>query len=638
MLNDRQNRLINILKEREEWITGKKLSNILKVTDRTIRSDIEFINEQASIQLIKSNIRKGYRIINQDVYFYLYKKEEVKIPQTSISRCIYIIRKLLIERKEVNLVSLQSKIYVSEHSIKRDLCRIRKMLEQYSGLKLIHRFGYIYLQGDEINKRKLCKDLIISKVQKNLLNLNQLSVFFKLFNLIEIKDILICTCEKYNYSIHEEMIPSLILQIGINIQRMIQGNYINSNILQDKLNRRIEYEISSTFYKSISKKINIKVKDIEIEALALMISNKGLSNCGANELVSIKEKFINTMDIVTEVLEEVYEVFNIDIRWDNYLINSLKMQLHRIIERKNNNVELENQNISNIRFENPHIFEVGLYIVEFWAKKLSIYIPYSEAEIISLYIGVSSGWAKNRVKYRAVAIVPYNQMFSKVYVEKILHIFKNYIDIVEILHYFEENSIYQIKLDLILTTTPFIHNLPIEMVVIKLFSDLDVNMSICKILNKLEINNFRVEFNLNIRKRIYKEYYYESIELSTPDEIIEYMCDKLYVDNKVNSKFKELVLNREKICATSITNTFAIPHTLGFLGEETIISVAQLKRPIKWGGFYIKFVILVVINKFEKQLIKILFDWISYLINNPNKMELLCESCSYDEFINKVKV
>ncbi len=260
MLNDRQNRLINILKEREEWITGKKLSNILKVTDRTIRSDIEFINEQASIQLIKSNIRKGYRIINQD-------------PQTSISRCIYIIRKLLIERKEVNLVSLQSKIYVSEHSIKRDLCRIRKMLEQYSGLKLIHRFGYIYLQGDEINKRKLCKDLIISKVQKNLLNLNQLSVFFKLFNLIEIKDILICTCEKYNYSIYEEMIPSLILQIGINIQRMIQGNYINSNILQDKLNRRIEYEISSTFYKSISKKINIKVKDIEIEALALMISN-----------------------------------------------------------------------------------------------------------------------------------------------------------------------------------------------------------------------------------------------------------------------------------------------------------------------------------------------------------------------------
>lgn len=78
MLNDRQNRLINILKEREEWITGKKLSNILKVTDRTIRSDIEFINEQASIQLIKSNIRKGYRIINQDVYFYLYKKRKLK--------------------------------------------------------------------------------------------------------------------------------------------------------------------------------------------------------------------------------------------------------------------------------------------------------------------------------------------------------------------------------------------------------------------------------------------------------------------------------------------------------------------------------------------------------------------------------
>ena len=50
------------------------------------------------------------------------------------------------------------------------------MLEQYSGLKLIQRYGHIFLQGDEINKRKLCKDLIISKVQKNLLNLNTCSL------------------------------------------------------------------------------------------------------------------------------------------------------------------------------------------------------------------------------------------------------------------------------------------------------------------------------------------------------------------------------------------------------------------------------------------------------------------------------
>ena len=37
----RQKKILQILKEKKDWITGKELSTILSVSDRTIRSDME---------------------------------------------------------------------------------------------------------------------------------------------------------------------------------------------------------------------------------------------------------------------------------------------------------------------------------------------------------------------------------------------------------------------------------------------------------------------------------------------------------------------------------------------------------------------------------------------------------------------
>ena len=43
MLTDRQLNIIDILNDNNTWITGKEISNILNVSDRTIRLDISTI-------------------------------------------------------------------------------------------------------------------------------------------------------------------------------------------------------------------------------------------------------------------------------------------------------------------------------------------------------------------------------------------------------------------------------------------------------------------------------------------------------------------------------------------------------------------------------------------------------------------
>ena len=61
MLNKRQFFILEILKQRKDYITGKELSELFKVTDRTIRNDILNINIVYD-DIIIANKRFGYKL------------------------------------------------------------------------------------------------------------------------------------------------------------------------------------------------------------------------------------------------------------------------------------------------------------------------------------------------------------------------------------------------------------------------------------------------------------------------------------------------------------------------------------------------------------------------------------------------
>ena len=133
MLNKRQEKIILLLDDSKSWITGKEISRLMNVSDRTIRSDIDTINRYYDKPLIESNLRSGYRI-NQEVLVTLPIELNTVIPQTPEERCIYIIQELMFEKSEINLLDLQDQVFISGYSIDNDIKRIKKMLEPYDCL------------------------------------------------------------------------------------------------------------------------------------------------------------------------------------------------------------------------------------------------------------------------------------------------------------------------------------------------------------------------------------------------------------------------------------------------------------------------------------------------------------------------
>ena len=637
MQNKRQEQLLAILSERRDWMTSRQLAGLLQVSDRTIRSDVEAINKHTDPPPIESNVRQGYRLC-EDARPALASGAETReadIPQTPGARCAYMIQKLLFEVKELNLTMLQSQIYVSGYSIDNDLKRIRKMLEPYGGLKLVRNKECISLKGDEASKRRFYRDLLVAEVQENFLNLNTLAHLYRSFNLIEVKDIFVNVLEEYDYSIHESMFPMLILHAGTSIERMNCANYINMEEGMQGLEETIEYQISQTFFDRISKRLHITVHDGEVGMFALVIMGRRASKY-TSDFVNYNGKWMNTKKLVAEALEQVYALFGLDFRQDDDLIAGLKMHFHGLIERVKNQVRMEDVFVEEIKRKYPLVFEMGIYVLEFLEQRLGRPISDVESCYIALHLGAASERMNSVRKYRAVMILPHNQSFSDMCVKKISDMFRERMEVLKVFGYFEEDEVSALDPDLLLSTFPLEHRLDVETVSINLFVDSETESKILQAINRLDKKGFRLEFTSHIGNLIRKEHYHSQVDMDQPEEIIRMLCAGLEKEGIVEPEFTEVVLKREQMSPTSFVNIFAIPHAFGAFARNSTIAVAQLKNPVKWGAFEVRLVMLFAINEGDARMIKIFFDWVSNVVNQPEELAKLVAPCSYEEFIDRI--
>lgn len=632
MLNKRQERIISIFNENKEWITGKELSRLLGVSDRTIRSDIDTINKHFSDELIQSNIRLGYSL-DVEKYNQLYVEED-DIPQTPAQRCTYLMQQLLIHEDGINLTFLQEDIYVSGYSIENDIKRVRKTLEKYDTLKLVRSKNYIYLKGNEIDKRKLYKDLLSDETQGNFLNLNKLAMFYKDFDLIQVTDVLIRILKEHHYNIKESMFPMLILHIGISIERMLNYQFYKTDIRNDELIASEEYKIAKEYYEKLQDLLSLELREDEICLLALLISNK--SGQYQPHHIQIDENSIDIQELIQEVVMPIEKKLHIHFHEDEDFMSGLKMHLQGLVDRYKQNINADNLFVHEIKKNYPLVFEMGVSVGKTLEESLNITINESEMGFIALHFGAAYERLNRNNKFKAVMIIPYNQSFSSLGRKKLESMFSERLEILDTFNIFEEAKVLALNPDLLITTIPLSHDLDILTIQVSMFINNEDESLIFQSLAKLERKRFQNVFNQKISQLINEDYFYMNLDLKDSTEVIEYLCDRLYEGGVVNKFFKKGVLKREEMSPTSFIYSFATPHSFGDYVNIPTISVALLKNPIDWGAYKVKLVILLAINEEDHETLKIFFDWLSQAIGEVGHFSSLLESKNYQDFIKKI--
>ncbi|WP_416325070.1 BglG family transcription antiterminator [[Eubacterium] hominis] len=633
-LNKRQEKIIAMMNDMNDWITGKELSKLLNVSDRTIRSDIDVINRTYENELIESNLRYGYHL-NQDVFRTLDIEIEESIPQTPQERCVYIIQELLFQRTELNIIDLQNLVYVSGYSIDNDIKRIKKMVEPYEDLKLVRSKSCIHLEGSESSKRKLYKELLAAETKGNFLNMNKLASLYKDFNLLEVKALLDETIRKYDFHIREMAMPILMMHVGVSMERIIHHNFIETDRKNPELAKSVEYQIAKEFFHKVAGRIRIEVVEDEIVLLALLLLGKRSSEYTGDK-IKIEDKDYNVKDLVKQLLDDIYQTFDIDFRKDVDLQVGLQMHMQSMIERQLKQVEVDNVYLQEIKKKYPLVFEMGVRAGKFLEEKTNLDINENELGFIALHLGSAYDRSSASGKYRVLMIYPDDQALSKLCAQKVETRFGERMEIVEHMSLFEEAAVNDIQPDMILTTLPLLHSLDILTVQITLFVNYEDESRIFQALNQLDKVKSRKEFQEMIVHLIKPQFFYTDLDVMTPEEMISYMCDQLIKEGYAPDGFKASVLQRESMSSTSFTYGFAIPHTFNVMANQSCLSVAILKNPITWGDFEVQLVILLAIKNEDRKLLRVFFDWLSSVVSNSSKFASLLETTNHKEFIYQI--
>ena len=628
MLTKRQNMIISIMNRQKDWIIGKDLARLLNVSDRTIRNDIAAINDFYKDTMIEANIKKGYRIQEEKVRNLIIATDK-QMPETVEERRLFILEKLL-KVGQIHLYELSKEMCVSEFSLENDINKTRKLLGNYPGLKIERNSNMLRLSGEECEKRRLYEELILSDMSGNLLNINKIAEKFSRFNLLKIKETLRNIFLESQYEINEIQIPATVIHIGVILERNLSYHFLKNIECREKILETREYEISKLFFEKISQMLLLKVPEEEIVDFAVYL-NRGKKK-GYKENEQLEEI---ASEMVQHIIDEIKEYFDIDFSEDREFRLGLELHINSLLKRHYEKIEIDNTCLEEVKRKYPLIFEMGVWVCKIIEERLKIIISENEISFIALHIGSAYERANLRKKYKCILICPHNKMITDLCVQKIVNRFSERMEIIKCMSYFEEADILKNKPDFILTTQPLTHTLEIMTAEVSMFFDYKDEAVVFQILNRLDQIRYKNNFQFFILNLIREEFFTVNMVEEQPEKIISAMCDNLYSRGYVTEGFKESVLKRETLSSTSFFHGFAIPHNMS--NQYTIhsaISAAILKRPVKWGQYDVRLVLLLAITEENRNLLKIFFDWLNGVVSDSEKFTKLLEVQDYKDFVS----
>ena len=638
MLTKRQNHLIDILNTEMQPMTGRELGQLLGVSDRTIRSDVDAINRECGERLIGADRRRGY-FVNREIMGKQNHRSREMIPQTSQQRCSYLLRELLFKNREINLLDLQERVFVSGYSIENDLRRLREIIKKYPGLGLVRSKNHVWLSGREGDKRRLYKALLLQEMKGNMVNLNAVAEIWKDFDLLRLEEDFNAICRKNGYNVSELEYLPIMLYAGISIERMLHHNYMGRDRLNEERGKKCageciperEYRIADELFERISDIYRVKRDEEEVRQFAMLLAER--ENTGDGQGAA------STMDqIMEEMMDEICQIlrteFDIDLSEDEEFKDGIISHFRRI-DREQEGRETAEWYLQELKRKYPLIFEMAVRVAEVINSRRKTRLGEKEISFLALYMGAACQRLNLVERYRAVAIIPNRHMISKPCVDKLMLRFGNRMEIVGVYSFFEEKKVALDLPDLILSTVPLKHHLSVPTVQISLFLNGEDESRVFQTLNFMDKKKYHKDFSNMMRKIMRRDLFHICQSAQNREEILNFLCDSLHEKGLSGEDFKKNVFRREELSSTSFVYGFAVPHAIEASSNSSSISIMILKEPVKWGEFNVSLVVLLALRESDNQLLKVFFDWLCNSVTDTNKFQELIQSSDYEEFMEQ---
>lgn len=621
----KQEELINYLYTHNEKVTANILSKALNLSIRTIKSYIAELNMNYPSLISSSN--RGYVIDKVKANSLLQYKDD--IPQDYESRCIYIIKKTLLEKQDyIDIFDLCEELFISYSTLKKD---IYKMNTSFANFKITFSSenNKLHVGGSEQNKRKLISHVMSEEVSGNFLNLTLLQESFPDYDLDDACTLIKDICKQHHYYLNDFSCVNFIFHVTIMVSRINHGNHIiNNNELIQVTNKNDE-KIAKELCLALEQVFNVSFNSSEILEIYILFKNNANYINDENENVSllVSDEIIQ---ITKNIIKNVDEHFFINLDSDNF-ITPFMLHLKNLKNRLIKNNLLKNPMLDSIKISCPTIYDISTFIA--YQLTLSFHENVNEDEIafIALHVGTEiERQKKEETKVSCLLLCPEYLNITSTLHKKIMMDFGDQLTIQKSISF--ENEILGNNFDLLITTVPVLESTNYFTVLLPPFPMSYEKNKILDAIIRIENTKKSQILTNNLNFYFNEKLFYSMNEDISKSAVINELAERMINLGYVEENFKEEIWKRETASSTAFMN-IAIPHPMKMSAYKTSIGVVISHKGIDWGNqHFVNVVFMIAFNKIDNKHFHALYESLVLLFNEPIVISEIKKCKNFNDF------
>lgn len=614
-------RIFRILKD-GKYHTSLELADILNISDRTCRKYIKILSEI----LIKKNVeieskpRFGYLLKDNNISENeLFHNEVKKIPNSANDRLIYLINKLISEDRYIKLFDVSEEIYTSSKTLSQDLKKVSELLENYNLFLERKPYYGIRLQGNEIDIRNFHIDVLEKR-----LNENDIEDDVKL-KIVEIAENISINFRGKNIKISDISLQNLAISFYVTLNR-IDKNYLIEDIIEneDELFKVKKGEIKACI-NDLKNIFNLKkdMSERDIDYLTIRFMTTETMTYSSIKNLDVKD----IQKLIEDIFFYINVTFKIDLSNDEMLYKNLYTHLIALVIRLRFGIKTQNPLIDDIKKNIPFEYNLSQYVCSRIGEKYSKELSEDEVGYIAVILHMAKEINKRNRKKNILLICPSGRGISKFLTYTFKNSFSEYLNEINACGLSDLKYINLDEIDIVFSLVDDKLNINKPVYKIKYFLNSDDLENIKKILddNKEYINSIFT-----------KELFFHFEEEINKKDLISFVSNKFKEYIKFNDDLESLIIEREKLGMTEISEDVAIPHPIHVIPSVNKIAVCLLNKSIKWINNEVKIVLFMLINNSNGENEKI-YKLLTKVVNDKKIIDKILKNPIYENYINILK-
>ncbi len=629
MLTRRQSRLLEMLLNNVQGVTGAKLAEYLEVSSRTVRNEVSEINRiWESGSVIKSSRQRGYFIETADMesvkdYFL---SEGHGRTEVAVSDRGWMILGMVLKTGQADIFDIGDELALSEPAMYKEISRFQKklMAEYQSGL-LKMSGDKLWIDEDEAKLRQTLFRIIKNETQNRVHNY---SWFLRTFLYDDFDK------EEYGWmeKLVKEYFDSRLIQISDDglymavsaVYITIVRNYQNHSAPETEKAELTGEELTGFFEYLKAQGIKLGSGDIRILG-GLLHGFKMTSDISPEGRISGL-----SVQILEDFCHDVMEKYHFDLWQSKEFYDNILIHIEYMMRRLETGYEVKNPILNDVKKQYPYAYEISMLMASIIYRYKNCYIQDDEISFIAIFV---EHFLENvNQKLKAVIISSTRFSVNSIVSSWLQTNFQNQIEVEALLpkhnleKYLEEHQV-----DLIISIMDTYVHPSVATFRMDGIPNQYTLTAVNALIHKIRMNyRFREMIKVYFNKesiRIYREKTeFEQVILDLSEALKQEDC---IFDVR---EFAEDVLQREVNYPTFIGDWFMLPHPLVTFAKKTAIGAAVLKQPLRMQEKEIQLIFLLAMERKQNEQFGVLFELFRHIAGDRQAVRRLAAVETAEEF------